>query len=218
MFQRFLQNLNVLFSRSSPLSNLMYSTSTKTVTSICFNPSESSVLASVGSDCTLILYDIWTGKAECRVIMQVCDHLHSQTIIWQTLHRCIQMQCHGLLCFLPHYSLLLKTTTLLRAVKAGLVLPRGAGGALRQVSEVHKRYVTQWGSVGTQTVCGFNLCVAPTLMFCPYISGGGMDWGLEEEGGMRIRLWGYIWYLWWYLISDWGAGIHDMGFYTEGQE
>ncbi|KAF8516564.1 WD40 repeat-like protein, partial [Hysterangium stoloniferum] len=58
-------------SKSSPLSNLTFSGSTETVTSVRFNPSESSVLASVGSDRTLVLYDIRTGKAERRVIMQM---------------------------------------------------------------------------------------------------------------------------------------------------
>ncbi|KAF8491406.1 WD40-repeat-containing domain protein [Gautieria morchelliformis] len=57
--------------KSSPLSNLTYSTSTEGITSIRFNPSESSVLASVGTDRTLILYDIRTGKAERRVITQM---------------------------------------------------------------------------------------------------------------------------------------------------
>lgn len=36
-----------------------------------FNLSESSVLASIGSDRTFTLYDIRTGKAERRVVMQV---------------------------------------------------------------------------------------------------------------------------------------------------
>ena len=59
---------------------------------------------------------------------------------------------------------------------------RLTGGALRRVSEVRERYVTQRGSVGTQTGLGFNICVTPTLTFCPCISGGGMDWGLEGAG------------------------------------
>ncbi|KAF8576049.1 WD40 repeat-like protein, partial [Ramaria rubella] len=58
-------------SKSSPLSNLTYSTAAETVTCIRFNPSEASVLASVGSDRSLTLYDIRTGKAERRVIMQM---------------------------------------------------------------------------------------------------------------------------------------------------
>ena len=51
------------------------------------------------------------------------------------------------------------------------------GGAPRRVSEVCERYVTQQGSVGTWTGLGFNLCVAPTLTFCPCILGIGMNWG-----------------------------------------
>ena len=49
------------------------------------------------------------------------------------------------------------------------------GGALRQVSEVCERYVTQQGLVGTWTGLGFNLCVAPTLTFCPCILDGGKN-------------------------------------------
>jgi hypothetical protein len=57
--------------------------------------------------------------------------------------------------------------------------------APRRVSEVCERYVTQRGSVGTQTGLGFNICVASTLTFCPCIS--------EEETdevwvkGVRVR-------------------------------
>ena len=61
------------------------------------------------------------------------------------------------------------------------------GGAPRQVSEVRERYITQRGLVGTWTGLGFNICVVPTLTFCPYILGRGMDGGLEEEGGMRTK-------------------------------
>jgi len=52
---------------------------------------------------------------------------------------------------------------------------KGMGGTLRQVSEVRERYVTQRGLVGTWTGLGFNLCVAPNLMFCPCISGRGTN-------------------------------------------
>ena len=48
-------------------------------------------------------------------------------------------------------------------------------GALRQVSEVREGYVTQQGSVGKRMGLGFNVCVAPTLTFCPCISEGGMN-------------------------------------------
>jgi DDB1- and CUL4-associated factor 13 len=57
--------------RSTAVTNLTFSTSTETVTSVRFNLSESSVLASVGSDRTFILYDIRTGKAERKLVMQV---------------------------------------------------------------------------------------------------------------------------------------------------
>lgn len=57
--------------RSAPISNLTFPTSTETITSVRFNLSESSVLASIGSDRTFTLYDIRTGKAERRVVMQV---------------------------------------------------------------------------------------------------------------------------------------------------
>ena len=61
------------------------------------------------------------------------------------------------------------------------------GGAPRQVSEVCKRYVTQRGSVVTRMGLGFNVCVAPTVTFCPCIFG----WRGElrfREGEMRIKL------------------------------
>ena len=48
-------------------------------------------------------------------------------------------------------------------------------GALRQVSEVCERYITQRGSVGTWTGLGFNVCVVPTLTFCPCISERGTN-------------------------------------------
>lgn len=63
--------LTVGYGRTAPISNLTFPTSTETITSVRFNLSEPSVLASVGSDRTFTLYDIRTGKAERRVIMQV---------------------------------------------------------------------------------------------------------------------------------------------------
>ncbi|KAF5325434.1 hypothetical protein D9619_009762 [Psilocybe cf. subviscida] len=57
--------------KSAPISNLTFPTSTETITSVRFNMSESSVLASIGSDRTFTLYDIRTGKAERRVVMQM---------------------------------------------------------------------------------------------------------------------------------------------------
>lgn len=57
--------------RSSPLSTLAFGSSMETVTGVKFNQSETSVLASVGNDRTMCLYDIRTGKAERRIVMQV---------------------------------------------------------------------------------------------------------------------------------------------------
>ncbi|KAK7050426.1 WD40-repeat-containing domain protein [Favolaschia claudopus] len=60
--------------KSLPISNLTFPTSTETITSVRFNLSETSVLASVGSDRTFTLYDIRTGKAERRVVMQMSSN------------------------------------------------------------------------------------------------------------------------------------------------
>ncbi|KAF8186334.1 WD40 repeat-like protein [Pholiota molesta] len=64
--------------KSAPVSNLTFPTSTETITSVRFNMSESSVLASIGSDRTFTLYDIRTGKAERRVVMQ----MQSNALSW----------------------------------------------------------------------------------------------------------------------------------------
>lgn len=64
--------------KSAPISNLTFPTSTETVSAVRFNLSESSVLASIGSDRTFTLYDIRTGKAERRVIMQ----MRSNSLSW----------------------------------------------------------------------------------------------------------------------------------------
>ncbi|TXT11995.1 uncharacterized protein COLE_02405 [Cutaneotrichosporon oleaginosum] len=64
--------------RSSPLSTLQFGSSVETVTSVRFNQSETSVLASVGTDRTMCLYDIRTGKAERRVIM----NMRSNALSW----------------------------------------------------------------------------------------------------------------------------------------
>jgi WD40 repeat protein len=73
------------------------------VTSIRFNPSESSVLASVGSDRTLTLYDIRTGKAERRVIMQVSLVPPDAPVLFITTHldahKCVVLVSH-----IPHYA------------------------------------------------------------------------------------------------------------------
>lgn len=57
--------------KSAPISNLTFPTSTETITSVRFNAAEPSVLASIGSDRTFTLYDIRTGKAERRLVMQM---------------------------------------------------------------------------------------------------------------------------------------------------
>lgn len=59
--------------RSSPMSTLAFGSTVETVTAVRFNQSETSVLASVGNDRTICLYDIRTGKAERRIVMQVSD-------------------------------------------------------------------------------------------------------------------------------------------------
>lgn len=62
--------LTTNFDRNTPISDLTHSTSSETVSAIRFNLSESSILASIGSDRTFTLYDIRTGKAERRVVTQ----------------------------------------------------------------------------------------------------------------------------------------------------
>jgi WD repeat and SOF domain-containing protein 1 len=57
--------------RSSPMSTLAFGSSMETVSGVKFNQSETSVLASIGNDRTMCLYDIRTGKAERRIVMQV---------------------------------------------------------------------------------------------------------------------------------------------------
>lgn len=64
--------------KSAPISDLTFPTSSETITAVRFNLSESSVLASIGSDRTFTLYDIRTGKAERRVIMQ----MRSNALAW----------------------------------------------------------------------------------------------------------------------------------------
>ncbi|KAK0437568.1 WD40 repeat-like protein [Armillaria borealis] len=69
-------------SKTSAISNLTFPTSTETITSVRFNQSEPSVLASIGSDRTFTLYDIRTGKAERRVVMQ----FSSNALSWCPTH------------------------------------------------------------------------------------------------------------------------------------
>ncbi|KAF7313773.1 WD-REPEATS-REGION domain-containing protein [Mycena chlorophos] len=60
--------------KSLPISNLTFPTSVETITAVRFNLAEKSVLASVGSDRTFTLYDIRTGKAERRVVMNMSSN------------------------------------------------------------------------------------------------------------------------------------------------
>ncbi|KAK4688856.1 DDB1- and CUL4-associated factor 13, partial [Tremellales sp. Uapishka_1] len=64
--------------RSNPLSTLAFGNSMETVTAVKFNQSETSVLASVGTDRTMCLYDIRTGKAERRIVM----NMKSNALSW----------------------------------------------------------------------------------------------------------------------------------------
>ncbi|KAI0943494.1 hypothetical protein AcW1_002645 [Taiwanofungus camphoratus] len=64
--------------KSAAISNLTFPTSTETISAVRFNLSESSVLASIGSDRTFTLYDIRTGKAERRIVMQ----MRSNSMAW----------------------------------------------------------------------------------------------------------------------------------------
>ncbi|KAH9903485.1 WD40 repeat-like protein [Cubamyces lactineus] len=64
--------------KSAAISNLTLPTSTETVTAVKFNLAEASVLASIGSDRSFTLYDIRTGKAERRIIMQ----MRSNALSW----------------------------------------------------------------------------------------------------------------------------------------
>ncbi|KAF7303738.1 WD-REPEATS-REGION domain-containing protein [Mycena indigotica] len=60
--------------KTFPISNLTFPTSTETVTAVRFNLAERSVLGSIGSDRTFTLYDIRTGKAERRVVMAMSSN------------------------------------------------------------------------------------------------------------------------------------------------
>ncbi|EGO01190.1 hypothetical protein SERLA73DRAFT_179296 [Serpula lacrymans var. lacrymans S7.3] len=64
--------------KSAAVSNITFPTSTETITALRFNLSETSVLGSIGSDRTFTLYDIRTGKAERRVVMQ----MRSNSLAW----------------------------------------------------------------------------------------------------------------------------------------
>jgi WD repeat and SOF domain-containing protein 1 len=64
--------------RSAPLSTLQFGSSLETVSALRFNQSETSVLASIGTDRTMCLYDIRTGKAERRIVM----NMRSNSLSW----------------------------------------------------------------------------------------------------------------------------------------
>ncbi|CDZ97903.1 Sof1-like rRNA processing protein (contains WD40 repeats) [Phaffia rhodozyma] len=64
--------------KSSPLSTLKFGATMESVLGVRFNQSERSVLASVGSERTMCLYDIRTGKAERQVRMT----MKSNSLSW----------------------------------------------------------------------------------------------------------------------------------------
>ncbi|KAH7883005.1 WD40 repeat-like protein [Phlebopus sp. FC_14] len=64
--------------RSAAISNITFPTATETVIAVRFNLSETSVLGSIGSDRSFTLYDIRTGRAERRIIMQ----MRSNALSW----------------------------------------------------------------------------------------------------------------------------------------
>ena len=85
--------------RTAPVSTLQFGSSMETVSAVKFNQSETSVLASVGGDRTLCLYDIRTGKAERRIVMQVSGTLkiaggRSLSVPLQ-LHLVVSHSSHG---------------------------------------------------------------------------------------------------------------------------
>ncbi|KAG8894131.1 rRNA-processing protein sof1 [Tulasnella sp. 403] len=55
--------------KSAPVSTMSFPTTVESVTTLKFNWSETSILASTGSDRTFTLYDIRTGKAERRIVL-----------------------------------------------------------------------------------------------------------------------------------------------------
>ncbi|KAF5345833.1 hypothetical protein D9757_014889 [Collybiopsis confluens] len=64
--------------KSAPISNVTFPTSSETIYSVCFNQSKTSILASVGPDRTFTLYHIQTGKAERQVVMQ----MRANALLW----------------------------------------------------------------------------------------------------------------------------------------
>jgi WD repeat and SOF domain-containing protein 1 len=96
--------------RSSPLSTLAFGSSMETVSGVKFNQSETSVLASIGNDRTMCLYDIRTGKAERRIMMQVSRDLWSSQNI-MLIHSFVQTRYRGVQHCRRYYYSGQKTTT-----------------------------------------------------------------------------------------------------------
>ena len=89
--------------KTSPLSTLKFhSTSSiasgEQIVCVAFNKSETSILASSGSDRTVCLYDLRSGKAVGRVAMNVCPHFHS---LRAELTCCVTQMCVNSLVFNP---------------------------------------------------------------------------------------------------------------------
>ncbi|ODO10635.1 hypothetical protein I350_01232 [Cryptococcus amylolentus CBS 6273] len=89
--------------RSAALSNLQFGNSMETVTQVRFNQSETSVLASIGNDRTMCLYDIRTGKAERRVVTQFrnnsiswCPTLPTVILMGSEDHNCYTFDIRNL--------------------------------------------------------------------------------------------------------------------------
>ncbi|EJU01243.1 WD40 repeat-like protein [Dacryopinax primogenitus] len=57
--------------KMDPILSMNYGTGVETVLTVRFNQSETSVLASTGTDRTMCLYDVRTGKAERRLVLQL---------------------------------------------------------------------------------------------------------------------------------------------------
>ena len=95
--------------RSNPTSTLAFGSSSETVAAVKFNQSETSVLASVGNDRTLCLYDIRTGKAERRIVMQVSSC--PVTFMGAKLGSSARIACPGVQHYQRSYSLARKIIT-----------------------------------------------------------------------------------------------------------
>ena len=135
----------------------------ETVDVVRFNMTEASVLASVGSDRSMCLYDVRTGKAEKRVIMQVSGLRVVLTRL--IINRCGQTHLPGLQQCPAYYYSHLKTTIYTPLIFVhSLPLPRY--GLLRDVcisltstSQIYKGHVSaaitcDWSPTGTEFVSG----------------------------------------------------------------